>query len=440
MIPIPADLRDFANVFPAPLYVVGGYVRDALRGKISDDIDICSPLSATEVENFMQGTKYRITLIKRDTGTVSIRSGTKEWQYTAFRTDVYKVGHTPVSTAPADILGDAKRRDFKANAVYYDVKNDVLVDPLGGIKDIDNKVLSTTRPPQEVFSEDGLRLMRLARLASEIGFTPSAETLTGARENAEKIREIAPERIRVELERILQSEKPSVGLRLLYDEGIMQIILPEIADGYGMPQRSDFHKFDVFGHIMATVDAADPSVRTAALFHDIGKPACYRASGNYHGHDVVGAEICNKVMNRLRYPKAVIKEVERLVLCHMYDLSGDAGENKVRKFVQKNADIIDKICLIKNADFRGCAGSGPECKSASATRLSTIYAEMKKEGVPFSIKDLLVRGDELPEEIVPLSKRTEALNRLLEACAVKGSLLTTKEKQLQYIINDAKGR
>lgn len=438
MISVPSDLKEFALLFPVPLYLVGGYVRDALCGKISDDFDICSSLSADEVKDLLDGTPYKISVIKRNTGTVGIRYGKSEWQYTAFRTDNYSGGHTPSSISSTDINGDAKRRDFKANAVYYDIKSDTVVDPLGGVKDIENRILTTTRDPKAVFSEDGLRLMRLARQASETGFSVHPDTLVGARENAEKIDEIAAERIQTELERILLSPKPSVGLTLLHEEKVLERILPELDAACGLPQRKDFHRFDVFGHILATVDAADKSIVTAALFHDIGKPVCYRNTGNYHGHNEVGAELCRVIMNRLRYPKYKIKETARLVLLHMFDLDEKTKENKVRFFVQENRDLLTKLCLLKDADMIGC-GYVQKGPSPASVRLLKTYAEMKEEGVPFSVSDLLICGRDIPEEIVPKSKRQQALNRLLRACAVAGSPLTTKEKQLQYIINDSKG-
>ena len=439
MIPVPSDLKEFASLFPVPLYLVGGYVRDALSGKSTDDYDICSSLPAESVASLLTGTPYVISLIKKDTGTVAVTYHGTEWQYTAFRTDRYQGGHTPAATYPADIEGDAMRRDFKANAVYYDIKKDTIVDPLGGVKDIDNRIRSATRSPKEVFSEDGLRLMRLARQAAETGFSVHPDTLMGARENAEKIDEIAPERIRVELERILLAPVPSVGLKLLREEGVLARILPELDAAYGLPQRKDYHRYDVFGHILATVDAADKSVVTAALFHDVGKPACYLKNGNYHGHDEVGAEICKKIMRRLRYSNKEIEETVRLVRLHMFDLAGNARENTVRLFVQKNADVLDKLCLLMDADMIGC-GYVKSGRSPVSLRLTATYEEMKRENVPFSVKDLLVRGNDIPEEILPVSGRTKALSALLAACAQKGSPLTTKEKQLQYIIHNSKGR
>ncbi|MBO4540028.1 MAG: HD domain-containing protein [Clostridia bacterium] len=439
MIPVPSDLKKFAFLFPVPLYLVGGYVRDALSGRISDDYDICSSLPAEKVASLLSGTPYVISLIKKDTGTVAIACHGTEWQYTAFRTDRYEGGHTPAATYPTDIEGDARRRDFKANAVYYDIKNDKIVDPLGGVKDIENRILSTTRSPKEVFSEDGLRLMRLARQAAETGFSVHPDTLAGARENAEKIDEIAPERIRVELERILLAPVPSVGLKLLHEEGVLARILPELDVACGLPQRKDYHRYDVFGHILSTVDAADKSIVTAALFHDIGKPVCYLKNGNYHGHDEVGAELCKEVMRRLRYCNKEIEETVRLVRRHMFDLAGNARENTVRLFVQKNADVLDKLCFLMDADMIGC-GYVKSGRSPVSLRLIATYEEMKREKVPFSVKDLLVRGNDIPEDVLPVSERTKALNGLLAACAQKGSPLTTKEKQLQYIIHNSKGR
>ncbi len=432
-------IRRFAERFPVPLYIVGGYVRDGLDGIASDDVDITSSLSVSEVEALV-GEDFFIDLIKKDTGTVCIRHGDEIWQYTAFRKDVYGKGHTPVETIPASMEEDAFRRDFKANAVYYDIKKDEICDLVGGVTDIENKVLSATRPPEEVFGEDGLRLMRLARIAAETGYEPDEEAMDAAKKNAFRIDEIAPDRIRVELGKILHADKkrglfgaPSRGLNILQQTGVLERILPEISKGDGMPQRSDYHKFDVFGHTLTTVDYADDSVRTAAFFHDIGKPFVYEKRGNFYGHDVEGESLCEAVMTRLRYSKSEILTTKRLVRWHMLDMSGDMRENKIRLFVQQNADIIDRLCLLKRADACGC-GYSFSGESASADRLQKTLFEMKREGVPFSVKDLLVTGKDFPPtDVLPAAKRGEAMKELLKACSACGSRFLTRENQILFL-------
>ncbi len=443
---IPSFLTEFAALFPVPLYLVGGYVRDGVRGIVSDDYDIASSLPCEEVEKLAKG-KYRISTIKRDTGTVGISVDGHELQYTSFRKDIYTTGHTPAQTQPASIEEDARRRDFKANAVYYNLRENVFFDPLGGLQDIERRVLSATRPPEEVFSEDGLRLLRLARIAAETGFSVEEGTLLGAKHNAFRIREIAPERIRVELEKILHADKPSGifgapsrGLRLLEQIGVLEILLPELTLGIGMKQRSDFHRFDVFGHILSVIDYADPSVRTAALFHDIAKPYCQKNFGSYHMHEVYGEQLTEDIMNRLRYSKAEIKITKRLVKWHMLDLRGDMRENKIRKFVQENADILELLCLLKEADMYGC-GIVTSGACSAAERLRTTYKRMKAEGVPFSKAELLVKGEDLPPpEILPYNERESALKNLLIACSEVNTPLTTREKQLQYLYRYSKKR
>lgn len=446
MVKVSDKLKQLAILLDNSLYIVGGYVRNSLLGYPASDIDLAAKHTPQEVFEKLSNTEFTVNYTAEKLMTLSIVCEDERYEYTTFRTDSYKIGHMPDSIKTTnDIKVDAMRRDFKINAIYYDISKDIIVDPLNGLVDIKNKVISTTRSGEEVFSEDGLRLMRLARLSAELNLEVESDTLSAAKKFAYKIKEISIERIRDELNKILVADSKYgivsahvAGLNLLTDIGVMEYILPELTLGIGMPQRKDFHKYDVYKHILNTLSYANKDVRLAALMHDIAKPVCYKKSGKYIGHDIEGEKLTDSILNRLKYPKKVIAETKRLVLGHMFDLKMDARENTVRLFVQKNYDIIEKLYMLKQADYLGggiCEGICP-----SAKRLMETYNAMISENVPFTIKDLAVNGEDLINLGIPENKRAEALNALLKECALADTKLKNYEMQKKYLEKYSKKR
>ena len=425
---LPAKLKELANACPYPLYVVGGRVRDFLAGLDADktDTDICAPASAEDFTARAEALGFKITALYKNTGTVKLEYDGEGFEFTSFRSDEYVRGeHVPANTFFTDDINlDARRRDFKCNAVYYDVAARKIVDPLGGIEDIDNKRLDTVAPPEKVFGEDGLRLMRLARISAQTGFIPTANCILAARKHRELIRDVSPERIAVEFNLILHADARYgmnlahyLGLKLLKNIGVLQIILPELCAGEGLKQRKDFHKYDVLEHSLRCAAYADPSVRLAALLHDIGKPYCIEHFSTFAEHDEWGAKIAAEVCERLRVPKKQAEEVCRLIDVHMYDFRGDAKENKVRKFIVENIDIIDKILLIKQADYS--AAKDDTSEAPGVTKISGIYAKMKSEGVPFTLKELNIKGGDLLALGFPPETVGDTLEKLLMDCSIK---------------------
>lgn len=428
------NLKALAEIFPKPLYAVGGWVRDGLVGRDSKDIDLASACLPEEVTAFLQGSGFNVKPESAKLMTLKIIKEGESYEYTAFRKDTYVKGHTPLFVEPTDDLEvDAKRRDFRANAVYYHIAADETVDPLNGIADIKNKVLNAAAEPKKVFGEDGLRLMRLARFAGELGFTVGAQTLAAAKIHANLIKDIAPERIRDELDKILTADTKNgimfghiAALEILDEIGVLEIILPELTAGKGLVQRADYHKYDVFGHIMQTVKFAPEKIRLAALLHDIGKPYCFLRTGSYRNHDVQGERIAREIMERLRYSTKITEHTAKLVKNHMYDLKAEAKPATLRRFILEQREIIDDLLLLKAADS---AGSGMNYKQPSGQRLGEEYEKMKAAGVPFSLKELKVRGDDAAH--LPPETRSRALNALLVECAVSG--IKTKEEQKDFL-------
>ena len=440
---LPEKIKLLAEECPFPLYVVGGYVRDKLahlEGK-NCDIDICAPVSADEFCNAAERCGAVINAVYRNTGTVKITLYGEEYEFASFRSDEYVRGvHNPVKTFfTDDIYLDARRRDFKCNAVYYDINAESFSDPLGGIDDINNKRISTVAEAEKVFGEDGLRLMRLARQSAQTGFTPTEECLDGATRNFKLITDCSAERVYTELNSILHAdEKYGVkyaqytGLKILDETRVLDVILPELTLGRGMKQREEFHSYDVLEHSLRAVKYADGSIRLAALLHDIGKPYRMKESGNYHAHEVDGAAICAEVCARLKVSKRVAEEASRLAALHMYDFSLAAREVKIRRFIVRNYDILDKLLLLKQADFSACRDDLSE--APTVTKWKQIYAKMQAEGAPFNLKQLNVRGNELIEEGVSAARTGEVLQILLEECAINPSL-NVKEKLLKRALS-----
>ena len=312
-IPFSDKLTRLCEIFPVPLYIVGGYVRNYLiDGYISQDVDLAAPLKSDDAESYISRAGFKIIAEYKRTGTIVFTDGENKYEYTSFRKDEYVGGgHSPEKTTfTTDILSDAIRRDFKCNAVYYDLKSGELVDPLGGVADVKNKILDTTVSPEVVFSHDGLRLMRLARFSGELNFKPTESVIAGARKFAANINDVAKERVFDELKKILVSDakypfSDTIGhytaLKILEKTRVLDEILPELTAGRGMPQRSDFHDYDVLEHSLRSVLYADKSVRLAALLHDVGKPAVFYGTGRFIGHDRLGEKIVNVIAARLKF-------------------------------------------------------------------------------------------------------------------------------------------
>lgn len=436
---LPKNLIRIAEICPYPLYVVGGRVRDFIAGLQPDEVDtdICAPAPVEDFIARAESCGFTVTACYKNTGTVKIKRGEDNFEFTCFRSDEYVRGeHVPANIFFTDDINlDARRRDFKCNAIYYDIKRRRIVDPLGGVENIKNGVIETVAPAEKVFSEDGLRLMRLARISAQTGFTPSKSCMDGAKKHCELIRDVSVERVYAELNLILHADcrygvkrAHYTGLQILKSIRVLQIILPELCEGEGIEQRKDFHDHDVLEHSLRCVAYADSSIRLAALLHDVGKPYCFRRFNSFAGHDREGAVIATKICGRLKVPKKITEEVARLIALHMYDLRGDARENKVRRFIVENIDVFTKILYLKQADFSACKDNLEA--APSVLKLKAVYRKMADEGLPFTLKELNIKGNDLLNEGFLPSAVGVTLNKLLLDCAIK-AVANTKEKLVE---------
>ena len=423
---LPPELIAFARALYADgisLYAVGGCVRDALLNRPVHDIDLTSKLRPSELleRAAAQGVEARV--VQETLGTVLLTIDGRTYEHTTFRTESYGAGgaHRPDAVTFADTpKEDAYRRDFSINALYRHVLSGAVEDPTGGLWDLGRRVLrTTTADPADILRDDGLRVMRLARFAATLGFTIDPKTWEAAKANAALLGDVAWERKRQELDRILLSDDVLTGLTLLKDVGALPYVLSACVACDGVAQRVDHHKYDVLTHLFHTCEQTpnDLCSRLIGLLHDVGKPVTKARDGNLYAHDIDSANIARELLNRLRYPNALIDRVCAAIRAHMFDIAETASEATIRKrFAEWGRERTEDIIMIREADIRG---SGYRL-FYRAERFRRVYDAMQREGAPFSESDLCVSGEDIMQELgLPACGRVGRIKRqLLQHCAV----------------------
>lgn len=293
---------------------------------------------------------------------------------------------------------DLLRRDFSMNAMARDMASNQLVDPYGGLKDLQNKTIRMVS--ENSFREDPLRMLRAVQFAARFEFEIEPETLKALKENVALIATVSPERIAEELAKMLtRAEKPSIGFRLMRDMGLLSFILPELGKTIGCEQPGGYHKYDVFEHTMHIVDAAAPRLRLrlAALFHDITKPDHKRPTdtgASFYGHESSGARVAGKVLKRLRFSNELIREVSLLVDRHMF--TTDVGPKGLRRFIRRvGQNLIPDLLDLRRADViaQSMGGNTDDVDEMQ----QAIHDEIERKP-PFGPSDLALNGRDLMKE------------------------------------------
>lgn len=426
MLTLPPALHRLAESLKAEgveLYAVGGCVRDALLNRPVHDIDLCSRLRPEELLETARAFGIDARIVQPKLGTVLLTVEGKTFEHTTFRTESYGTGgaHTPDAVSFSDSPEiDAFRRDFSVNALYESVSDGTLVDPTGGLDDLNRRVLrTTTADPAVILRDDGLRILRLVRFTAALDFTIDPETWQAAKANARLLEDVAWERKREELDRILIGPRVFDALCMLRDVGVLAYVLPECTACDGMEQRQDYHKYDVLTHLFHACENTtnELACRLIGLLHDVGKPAAKQRDGNLYAHDVLGERIARTMLERLRYPNALIERVCEAIRLHMFDLNGEASEATIRKrFAQIGRSLTEDLIMIREADVRG-SGYKP---GFVAERWREVYRAMQEEHAPFSETELCVSGSDIMSELgLPAGEQIGRIKRqLLMHCAV----------------------
>lgn len=404
------------------IYCVGGCVRDWLLERAVCDIDLCSRLRPTEIIEICKKNGICCTLKCERTGTVLVKLGEIEYEHTTFRTESYGTGgcHQPEEIRFTESLQqDAFRRDFSINALYMDVLSQQIIDPTGGLEDINRRILrTTTKDPEEILKDDGLRILRLVRLCYWLGFEIDEDTMQCAKEQAGLLRDIAFERKRDELNKILLLDRVYDALCCMDELGLWRYIIEEMDECRGMEQRKDHHKHDVLHHLFHAVEniPAQLELRYMALLHDVGKPPCKRDTGNQYLHDEYSERMAGEILKRLMLPNAVVERVCFAVRNHMFDIAGFAKDSTIRqRFCRWGVSRTEDVILLREADVRG---SGYKLNYV-AERWRKLLHDMQFEGAPFSIRDLNITGEDIMRELslTPCKMVGQIQQKLLLHCA-----------------------
>jgi len=379
---VPDALSRLARLLPAPLYVVGGYVRNQLMwgAPRSTDIDVCGAMTVDEVAATLAGTGAKVIPVNPRVGTVLLRYEGWDFEYTTFRRDSYPIGgvHTPDKVVfVGTVEEDAMRRDFRVNALYLDVASGEVLDPTGGIADIRNGVISTTRTPREVFAEDGLRILRMVRFCAELGFEPQAEALLVAKEMRRQLEDISPERKREELDKILLSDQ-KYG----------------VADG---PQRGVelLNELELWPFLcLSGVRAINPIFASSRLETRLAA-VCYAAAGAF-AFALAGLALGK---DGLRYANKQVEAVKRLLAGMDFPLPQDERYLWAAAY----GDVIEEIgALWIDQD-----------KMVAARRAKEAIDNAK---VPKSHKDLPITPNELEEMGVPKPMLGKVMRGMVDWC------------------------
>jgi len=436
MINVSDELQELSDIFARNgerLYVVGGFVRDQIMGLVSterNDIDLASACKPDKVVKILAKSGFETDAKNKAYGTVIIK-GQNRYEYTTFRRENYNMNgeHNPTGVEfVKDIKEDALRRDFTINAIYYDIDNKEIVDPVYGQADIKNKIVRCPGSAEYSFKQDAERILRLIRFINTFGFESTERTLDAALEYKHGIENLSKNRIRAEFDKMLicdtfypknkESKYAHAKCLLTIDQmGLWKYILPAIDEISNLRIHDNKGEL-IYQHLIHTVSVCDPSVRLACLLHDVGKIYTKRHSNSFNFSKEWADIIIEQNLGQegLLYPKETIEKIKRIVASLDFDRHGFESRKSVRRFIRENWNDFNEICLLKDAI--ALENTDYTKISIIASRWKAIKRKMEKYQTPIKIKDLDINGNEIINAVpnIKVEKINMLLNKLLDYC------------------------
>ncbi|MFB8748087.1 MULTISPECIES: CCA tRNA nucleotidyltransferase [Streptomyces] len=363
--PVADDLARRFQEAGFSLALVGGSVRDALLGRLGNDLDFTTDARPQDVLKIVRPWADAVWEVGIAFGTVGAQKDGYQVEVTTYRSEAYdRTSRKPEVSYGDSIEQDLVRRDFTVNAMAVALPEKKFIDPHGGLDDLAARVLRTPGTPEESFSDDPLRMMRAARFAAQLDFEVAPEVVAAMKDMAGRIDIVSAERVRDELNKLILSAHPRKGLTLLVESGLADRVLPELPAL--RLERDEHHRHkDVYDHTLIVLEQAmaletegpDLTLRLAALLHDIGKPRTRRFEGDgrvsFHHHEVVGAKMTKKRMTALKYSNDLVKDVSRLVELHLRFHGYGTGEwtdSAVRRYVRDAGPLLDRLHKLTRSD------------------------------------------------------------------------------------------
>lgn len=418
-------------------YVVGGCVRDSIIGRQIHDWDICTSATPDEMLEIFKDKKVIETGLKHGTITVVVKG--ESYELTTFRIDgKYSDSRRPDSVIfTSSLIEDLKRRDFTINAMAYN-DDEGLIDPFGGLEDIEYKKIQCVGSAKDRFGEDALRILRAIRFASQLEFVMTPETSYEINKQYKNLKNISIERINSEFCKIAASRDFCVEMVLYKD--VFALFIPELKDMFEFQQNNPYHDYDVYSHTVHSIEHCKSDnlvVRLAVFFHDIGKPHSFQDGEDgirhFKGHGKVSADITDNIMKRLKFDNETRNNVVELVYYH--DATFEVGKKYVRRWINKiGVEQFRRLLEVRKADILGQKESYEQYRINKVNNIKQILEEVLREETCFTLKDLAVNGNDLMsigyKENKELGNTLNELLRLVidEECPNK------KEKLLEVAI------
>lgn len=446
-----ARIGSIADERGLDVYVVGGYVRDLLLGIADRDLDILVMGDGPSFARAVADRLHLSTVVEFEqfgTAMVPLEGGKVE--FVSARKEKYDANSRKPHVEAGTLRDDLLRRDFTVNALAVSLNASAfgqLQDPLGGRGDLEAKILRTPLDPVHTFDDDPLRIMRAIRFASQLGFRIDPAAFAAIVTMRERLAIVSQERITEEFLKILRTPKPSVGIRLLFETGVLQIVFPEIAQMAGVDQRRDQHHKDVFLHTCIVVDNIVPTtdnlwLRFVALVHDIAKPrtkAYKEGTGwTFHGHEEIGARMMKKVFKRMRLPHDHLPYVEKLVRLHLRPMAlvdDVVTDSAVRRLVFEAGNDIDDLMKLCRADI---TSKNPSLVSKYMRNYDVVMQKI----VEVEEKDRLrnwqppVKGEEIMSVCgIGPGKKVGELKKAIEEAILDGRIPNAHDEALEYLLS-----
>lgn len=432
---MPEDVKFIIDIFNKnnyEAYIVGGCVRDSILKRKPQDWDICTNCNPEETMEIFKDYNVKTIPTGIEHGTITIVKNSKHYEVTTYRIEEeYRDHRRPSGVSfTNDLKKDLSRRDFTINAMAYD-DNDGIIDPFNGLEDLENNIIRTVGIPQERFKEDALRILRGIRFSGQLDFNIEKNTKEAMLIKGSLLEKISKERIRDEINKMLLSHRPSISFNTLKELDLFDYTIPELKATIDFEQKNPHHDKDVYSHIMLTLDNTerDLPLRLAALLHDIGKPKCFTIGedgiGHFYRHHMIGMDMSEEILKRLKYDNKTIKTVKVLIKEHMFK-QDKLSDRAIKRFINRiGGENLERFFKLQTADIKA---SKPPYDFDNINYIKEKCKEILNRKEPLNVKELNINGYDLMEIGIKQGKEIgDILNYLLEKVLDNSDLNNKKD-------------